>query len=264
MGSEMCIRDRYIPSGHDFNQNWNNVNESYSGQQYFRQFGHNTQSRIKSGILNERENFFHKPIIGFNYFRELNDNTRLSAVLYHSPGEGGGTGTYGDVARIDAAGKSDLDSDGHKFYYGPSPWVWDWNGTIDANSGSASDVVVFQRDTVSRGNKESIGILRNSQNIQKVTGAVLKMDYDFSSSLKLGLGLDIRGADIYHIKTIRDLLGGDYFVNTDSEFDAPGTQKVLGDPIDYDFLNIISWTGLYGQIQYNSCLLYTSPSPRGS
>ena len=78
------------------------------------------------------------------------------------------------------------------------------------------------------------------------------MDYDFSSSLKLGLGLDIRGADIYHIKTIRDLLGGDYFVNTDSEFDAPGTQKVLGDPIDYDFLNIISWTGLYGQIQYNS------------
>ena len=242
----------YIPSGHDFNQNWNNVNESYSGQQYFRQFGHNTQSRIKSGILNERENFFHKPIIGFNYFKELNDDTRLSAVLYHSPGEGGGTGTYGDVARIDAAGKSDLDSDGHKFYYGPSPWVWDWNGTIDANSGSASDVVVFQRDTVSRGNKESIGILRNSQNIQKVTGAVLKMDYDFSSSLKLGLGLDIRGADIYHIKTIRDLLGGDYFVNTDSEFDAPGTRKVLGDPIDYDFLNIINWTGFYGQIQYNS------------
>ena len=59
------------------------------------------------------------------------------------------------------------------------------------------------------------------------------MDYDFSSNLKLGLGLDIRGADIYHIKTIRDLLGGDYFVNTDSEFDAPGTQKVLGDPIDF-------------------------------
>jgi len=241
----------YIPSGHDFNQNWNNVS-NYSGQQYFRQFGHNTQSRIKSGILNERENFFHKPIIGFNYFRELSENARLSAVLYHSPGEGGGTGTYGNVARIDANGISDLDAGGYKFYYGPSPWKWDWDATIAANSSDASNTVIFQRDTVSRGDQESIGVLRNSQNIQKVTGAVLKIDYDLSSSLKLGGGLDIRGADIYHIKTIRDLLGGDYFVNTDSDFDAPGTQKVLGDPIDYDFLNIINWTGFYGQIQYNS------------
>ena len=242
----------YIGSGHDFNQNWAPVASDYSDQQYFRMWGHNTESRMKSNLLNERENFFHKPIVGLNYYRKLNEAMRLSTVLYHSPGEGGGTGTYGDVARIDANGESDLSVDGHKFYYGPSPWTWDWNGMVAANSGSASDVVVFQRDTVSRGDGESIGVLRNSTNIQKVSGLVTKFDYDFSSELSFGAGLDYRWADIYHVKYIRDLLGGSYFVNTDSDFDAPGTQKGLGDPVDYDFINYINWLGGYGQVAYNS------------
>ena len=74
---------------------------------------------------------------------------------------------------------------------------------------------------------------------------------DLNSNLKLGFGLDIRTAEIYHVKYIRDLLGGSYFVNTDSDFDAPGTQKGLGDPVDYNFTNYISWTGFYGQVLYS-------------
>ena len=112
----------------------------------------------------------------------------------------------------DANGESDLSVDGHKFYYGPSPWTWDWDGMVAANSGSASDVVVFQTDTVSRGDGESIGVLRNSTNIQKVSGLVTKFDYDFSSELSFGAGLDYRWADIYHVKYIRDLLGGNYCI----------------------------------------------------
>ncbi len=241
---------KFIEAGHRFNQNWATVSSSYSGKQYFSMWGDNTQDRYDSNLLNERENFFHKPIIGLNYYRQLSETLKLSTVLYTSPGQGGGTGPYGDVAKFDANGVSDLSPSGYTFYYGPSPWTWDWDGMIVANSSDRSNVVVFQGDTVSRGNQESIGILRNSQNLQTVSGVVTKMDYDLSSSLKLGFGLDIRTAKIYHVRYIRDLLGGDYYVNSDSEFDAPGTQKGLGDPIDYDFTNYITWSGFYGQIQY--------------
>jgi len=70
--------------------------------------------------------------------------------------------------------------------------------------------------------------------------------------LKTQFGLDFRTAEIYHVKTIRDLLGGSYFVNTDSDFDADGQQKGLGDPIDYNFTNTVDWLGFFGQAQYST------------
>jgi hypothetical protein len=163
---------------------------------------------------------------------------------------GGGTGTYGDVARLDADGVSDLRTAKHKFFYGESPWTWDWDGTIAANNGASGDVVIFQGDTVSRGDKESIGILRNSNNRQSTIGALSKLNFDVNENLKTQVGIDYRYARIYHVKTVRDLLGGDYFVNTDSDFDASGTQKGLGDPIDYNFTNYVNWLGLFGQAEY--------------
>ena len=143
----------------------------------------------ESDLLNEK--IFSQAHIGLNYYRKLNESMRLSTVLYHSPGEGGGTGTYGDVARIDANGESICQLTVINSTMA-SPWTWDWNGMVAANSGSASDVVVFQTDTVSRGG-ESIGVLRNSTNIQKVSGLVTKFDYDFSSELSFGAGLDWSG-----------------------------------------------------------------------
>jgi hypothetical protein len=59
---------------------------------------------------------------------------RLSTVLYWSGGSGGGTGTYGKIPTVDAAGA--LGDDDHKFYYGPSPWTRDWNALIAMNSGT--------------------------------------------------------------------------------------------------------------------------------
>ena len=58
-----------------------------------------------------------------------------------------------------------------------------------------------------------------------------KLNYDFSDDLKTQVGLDYRYARIYHVKTIRDLLGGDYYMTSDSEFDVDNGQGGLGDPI---------------------------------
>ena len=54
-------------------------------------------------------------------------------------------------------------------------------------------------------------------------------------------------------KEIRDLLGGDYFVSEDNEFDveAGTVVKGLAGRVDYDFTNTVDWFGSFGQLQYS-------------
>ncbi|SUZ94360.1 uncharacterized protein METZ01_LOCUS47214, partial [marine metagenome] len=153
--------------GRTFNQNWAPVSSSYTGQQYWYMYGARTMERHDPDYLNERENFFHKPLVNLNHYLTLNDQMRLSTVLYWSGGSGGGTGTYGKIPTLDADGA--LGDDDYKFYYGRSPWVRDWNTLINYNSGIA-DTVYVDKSALARthgnGNNQSVGILRNSINRQ--------------------------------------------------------------------------------------------------
>ena len=62
-------------------------------------YGANIVDRYSPTLLNERENFFHKPLVNLNHFYDINEDVRLSSVLYLSGGSGGCTGTYGSVSR---------------------------------------------------------------------------------------------------------------------------------------------------------------------
>ena len=85
-------------AGRFFNQNWgqltHHIKVNNTGICMER-----TTDRYSSNLLNERENFFHKPLVNLNHFYEINEQMRLSSVLYWSGGSGGGTGTYGSVSR---------------------------------------------------------------------------------------------------------------------------------------------------------------------
>ncbi len=119
-------------AGRTFNQNWGPVSSDYTGKQYWYMygvgglFGGGNQPRYNANFLNERENFFHKPLVNLNHFMTINEKTRLSSVLYWSGGSGGGTGTYGSSFRKPAV-------DGQKWYRS-SPWGWDWDAAIATNS----------------------------------------------------------------------------------------------------------------------------------
>jgi len=249
--------DKFKHVGQDFNQNASNISseaqailDAGSGQHWQMYSVRDGVDRHETDQLSERENFFHKPQVNLNHYWGISEKMQVNSIFYFSGGMGGGTGTYGNVARLDANGVSDLDPGGYKFYYGPSPWTWDFSGTILANAKAASDTVVYQKNAVSRGDKESIGVLRNSNNRQSNYGLISKLNYKVSENLKTQVGLDWRTAKIYHVKEIRDLLGGNYFVNTDSDFDAEGAQKGLGDAIDYNFTNWVNWTGMFAQGKY--------------
>ncbi len=224
-------------AGRFFNQNVAPVDPSYKGQQYWYMYGERTTDRHSSDFLNERENFFHKPLVNLNHFYDLNDEMRLSSVLYWSGGSGGGTGTYGSVKRFPAI-------DGNA-WYASSPWTWDWNGEIAENSANVDSA---WSDTENR----STGILRNSINRQDTYGLISKLNYDVSDELEVQVGIDWRTAGIEHAREVRDLLGGDYYVDYADDNAADGKVVRLGDIIAYHNETTVDWFGAFLQGKYDT------------
>jgi hypothetical protein len=243
----------------NFNQNWAPVSSSYKGQQYWEMYTvRDGVDRFDPDFLSERENFFHKPQVNLNWYHTFSDALRLATTVYFSGGKGGGTGAYGDIVTVDALGKSDIDPSGFKYYYGPSPWVRDWDATIAINSSPGGEYY-FQRSTNTREDGQSIGILRNSVNQQWTIGAISKATYNVNDNLMVIGGLDWRTAEIDHFRQVRDLLGGDYYDprhdsdNVISDFwSGDDFKRKLGDRIAYNNTNTVDWLGAFAQAEYTA------------
>jgi len=237
---------KFPEQGMQFNQNWAPVDPSYVGKQWWNGSLHD---RYSPNFLNERENFYHKPQINLNWFTKLNEQLDVYSVVYYSGGKGGGTGTYGNIYRRDANGE--LGDDDYKFYYGPSPWSWDWDETFAMNSGPEGSYWV-DKDSLYKETRQSLGILRNSVNQQWTIGAISKAYYTVNDNFKTSAGIDLRTAEIDHFREVRDLLGGDYFFFDGNDFDtADDYEKGLGDKIDYNNTNKVNWIGGYAQGEYS-------------
>lgn len=195
------------------------------GDQQWQMYTEYTGKRHEENLINERENFFHKPQVALNHYFDISDKMNMISSAYWSGGMGGGTGTYGSLE-------------------------WDYSNVQRVVN---YDATIFENDSLGA----SSGILRNSNNRQTTVGLLSKLNIDVSSDLKAQFGIDYRNARIYHVKTIRDLLGGDYYMTSDSEFDADNGQGGLGDPIDYNFTNYVNWLGLFGQVEYSMDALKT-------
>jgi outer membrane cobalamin receptor len=238
---------QFVDVGRKFNQNWAPIDASYTGKQYWYMYGAKTVARHDPNYLNERENFFHKPLVNLNHFLTINDKAMLSSVLYWSGGSGGGTGTYGRIPTMDADGN--LGDDDYKFYYGRSPWTRDWNALVAMNSGT-DDVVYVDKRAISREAGQSVGILRNSINRQNTYGLISKLNYEVSDDLKLQVGIDWRTAGIEHAREVRDLMGGDHYIDF-ADDNAPDGKKVeLGDIIAYHNETTVDWLGGFVQGNY--------------
>lgn len=227
------VFDDFPEAGRDYNENVSDVPQDYAGTQYWRMYTvKDGVERFDKSFLNERENYFHKPIANLNWYHTFNDQMRLSSVLYWSGGKGGGTGTYGSM-------KWD--------YSGPSRII-DWQATLDRNSTNIDS-------TYSTSEFRSLGILRNSVNQQWTIGALSKLYYELSDEVRTQVGVDWRTAKIGHWREVRDLAGGDYYVDTYSPSDfwtGDEVMRRLGDKINYYFTNTVDWLGVFGQGEYSS------------
>lgn len=216
------ILEDFSEGGRRWNQNVSSVSSTYTTRQ---NDGFGTTRRIQRSLINERENFFHKPQLNLNYFAQLNDQLLWSTVLYYSGGRGGGTGTFGRMQWN---------------YDGPSRVV-DYDRTISEN----------------QENGPSQGILRNSHNVQWTIGAISKFKYDVTQSLTVDAGIDWRTASIEHYRTVRDLLGGNGYQRYDNDFwGSEGKLLKEGDRFHYYNTNTVDWLGGYLQGAYDDGGIY--------
>lgn len=222
LGYEQAALEAFPEAGRTWSPNVHPVSESYDGLQYASSGPDaGTFERYAEGYINERENYFHKPQVNLNWYSYFGSGLTLSTVAYYSGGNGGGTGTLGSSRNA-------------AFDYTYTQRVPDWNGTIAMNR--------------ARADGSSGYILRNSVNNQSTFGAISKLRKDFASDWTAEIGIDWRTAEVEHYRDVRDLLGGQYFVDTRNEFTGP-RNAVFGDRIDYNNTNDISWLGAFAQAE---------------
>ena len=212
----------YPEAGRTASPNVGAVNSAYRGKQ-FASTGPNsgTKDRFSSGFLNERENYFHKPQANLNWHAYFGEGLSLSTVAYFSGGAGGGTGTFGSSR--DAVFRTD--------YGQRTP---DWDATIAMNRAREDGSAGF--------------ILRNSVNNQWTVGAISKLRKELAAGWTGEVGLDWRTAEVDHYREIRDLLGGEFYLDTASDFWSEAERRrALGDRINFDNTNTIDWLGAYVQ-----------------
>ncbi len=218
-GYDEAALDNYSEGGLDYNQTWGPVSYKYRGKQWWDGAKH---QRYDENFINERENYYHKPQINLNWYTKLSDKLNLYSIIYYSGGKGGGTGTLGSI---------------------------DWNYSTPTRTANW-DATIAYNDTSSTGSK---GIIRNSVNNQWGVGLISKAYYTINENFQTSVGIDWRTAEIEHFREVRDLLGGEYYIDDSNEFDeTPAEQmKVLGDKVAYFNTNTVDWFGGYWQGEYS-------------
>ncbi len=235
-----------VNAGRDFNPNWAPVSPSYTGLQFWNRGLH---PRHESGFINERENYFDKPQLNLNWYSDIAPNAKLATVVYFSGGIGGGSGSLYNVNSIGQYSSS------YAWAYIPNTdptygSAYDWNKIIAANAGA----------TTVRGTPKpaglSLGILRNSVNVQSEVGVVSKLTYHPAPAFTLTAGLNWRTYEADHFEEIRDLLGGAYYeasATQASDFwpDGTSTKLYLGDKVGYYYHSTVDWLGGFLEGQYD-------------
>ena len=225
--AEEDLRTEY---GMDYNPRADYLETPFTGQKAtaswlpFDGWNNRSADMYSSTLINERENYFHKPIVQLNSYNKLNDTMTLASSLYYSGGEGGGSGSAGSII---------WGSDGHR----------DYDATIARN----------QTDNFQDGyGYQSAGILRGSRNNQSTFGVVSKLDMEVNDTVSMTFGVDIRTAKVEHYREVYNLLGGDFYYNSSNpNWTEDQKRRTLGDKVFYDYTNTVDWMGGYAQVNYD-------------
>ncbi len=188
--------------------------------------------------LNERVNFYHKPQAALNWYWKINEKARLATSAYYSFGKGGGSGPLGYGS----------------YKYEPPKTAsgqYDWNAlatynasNIDTTNARANGAFSVNKYGDTTFEARSQHIIRNSNNNHQWFGLLSTLNYNFSDMLTLTTGIDMRHYKGEHYREVRNLVGGDYWYDR-----AFGATKV-GDKIAYWDDGIVSYTGLFAQLEY--------------
>lgn len=222
--------------GIDYNPAWGAYPAGASLTEYYNGEIHTVPNQ---NFLNTKLNYYHKPQFSINWFWDYNDKLNFSNVLYSSIGIGGGTNTIGSMSIFPA----------------------DQNGQV-----SLDDIYAYNTNNVNPTYSASLNqsrvAIRNNVNQHKWYGWLGTANFKYSRELKFTGGLDVRYYSARHWREIRNLLGGDYFIDTanlNNNYTAnpQAAMQQEGDKVTKDNEAFTRWYGIFGTSEYKIDKLYS-------
>lgn len=214
------------------NQNFANSISNYLkyGRKYNSNWGY-----LNGETLNDRRNYYHKPVMNLNWDWTINNRSNLSTVIYASWGRGGGTGPTGRGAARD----------------------------------EQTGLLLFDDEFAqNQANGQADYAIRSSVNNHQWFGMVSNFSHQFSDELSFNAGVDLRTYKGDHFRQIVDLVGADYVLDdTGTRLRDPNAHltetfstnpwKALGgfaknpdEKFGYDYSERISYVGAFTQLEY--------------
>jgi len=210
------------------------------GIRHNQHWGYQTDENGNREARSERRNYYHKPQITIKDFWKVNEKLSWSNMAYLSIGRGGGE-------RLRNSGSILRDEEG----------LVDWDAITRANQvkllfGQESSTADPLFDPVLL---KSSQVLTASVNNHMWIGGVSQFDFKLNETFNFSGGLDYRYYTGEHYTELRDLLGGDYWVNSQDQ-NNPNKMQVVGDKVGWQpFHNhrdaIVQWAGGFGQVEYS-------------
>lgn len=240
--------------GTNYNPHWGYINDTRGTMTDY--YNGSTQDMHDKSYVLEKENYFHKPQGNLNWYWKVNEKLNLTNVFYLSIAKGGGSGAY-----LGYLGKyAQTISDPTNTNYG----LLDFQSVYDSNCvyNAKGDTVFSSDATVSRARS----ILRNSVNQHFWYGWVGTADYKINDAVKLTGGGDFRFYTANHWQEIRNMVGGDYFIDASynsktkafTSYDQTRDYKsklYLGDKISYNNDGIVRQLGGFLTAEYKTALI---------
>ncbi|TXE13184.1 TonB-dependent receptor [Seonamhaeicola algicola] len=176
-------------------------------------------------VYHQSYNFYHKPQMSLNHLWNINDHSALSTALYASFGSGGGRRDEGNKIgsndyRIGPTGLQPIDFD------------------------------KIVAENMENGVNGSTDIISSSRNSHEWYGILSSYKNTINDKLVVSGGLDARYYVGSHWYEVDDLLGGQFFLDNESDTFAFGKPLTVGDRYNKDYDGIVNRYGVFGQAEY--------------
>ena len=201
------------------------------------------------GYLNGEEysarvNYYHKPIMSFNWDWKIGENSKLNTVAYASFGRGGGSNTTGT-----ANGKS------LSTFRDATTGLYNFDAIYAANQASTPEKGILIRNA--------------SVNSHNWFGLISSFNHKINENLKFTTGIDARYYYGYHYQVATDLLGGSGYIDKNNKNNPinlvtsttgpkpnwnPFGGKIndINERIGYNNDGEVVWYGAFGQVEYTN------------
>ncbi len=203
------------------------VNMVNKGLRYNSDWGKYTTLEGESITLNDKVNYYHKPLFTLRHFWSANEKFYLSNIVYMSLGSGGGTNVKKSVK---------------------APQYITDEGQIDFQQ--YYDINIDNFDPLYPDEPKSYQFLRSNVNNHNWIGLLSTFNNRINDELVLSGGIDLRRYIGTHYEEVYNLLGGMYTLDANNVNRDPNTQLRVGDKLNYHNDAIVEWGGFFTQLEF--------------